>query len=43
MTIQVNMLLPAQIHSHYLAATFDFTTFSPCSYFKGAAPYFQLT
>jgi len=23
-----------------LATTLDFTTFSPCSYFKGAAPFF---
>ena len=27
-------------HSHFLAATFDFTTFSPCSYFKKAALFF---
>ena len=28
-------------HSHFLAATFDFTTFSPCSNFKVAAPLFM--
>jgi len=27
-------------HSHFLAANFDFTTFSPYSYFKGATIFF---
>ena len=27
-------------HSYFLAATFDFTTFLPCCYFKRAVPFF---
>jgi len=35
-----NLITTIQVNVSFLVATFDFITFSPCSYFKGGAPFF---